>query len=174
MIHSLGRSMVQVGHARGSGIVTDGAAGDSSRHSCRSSHYFPGRMTCTHLADGKQFPDAAAGMQVAFLPLAACPPQEPVHSPDGATKTAESPRRRPLVAVGGVAAAVGSVGYMHGGPVLAAGLLTVAIVFVVLAVVLSAMLSRRDPRSPFVRLMLMICAIMGRAPRDYLPPAEGT
>ena len=38
---------------------------------------------------------------------------------------------------------------------------------------LVAMLGGRDSRSPFVRLMLIICVITGRRPGDYLPPAIG-
>jgi hypothetical protein len=41
-------------------------------------------------------------------------------------------------------------------------------------VMLSAMLGGHDPRSPFVRLMLIVCVITGRRPRDYLPPDEPT
>jgi hypothetical protein len=40
---------------------------------------------------------------------------------------------------------------------------------VTLVVILSAMLGGRDPRTPFVRLMLIICVITGRRPEDYLP-----
>ena len=55
----------------------------------------------------------------------------------------------------------------------AAWLITATIVAVAVIVVPSAMLSKRDPRSPFVRLMLVICIITGRRPRDYPPSAGG-
>lgn len=68
-------------------------------------------------------------------------------------------------------AAGGSAGYALGGPVLAlTGLAAVALAAVVVTVVISAMLGRRDPRSPFERLMLLLCVITGRRPKDYLPP----
>jgi hypothetical protein len=63
-----------------------------------------------------------------------------------------------------------SIGYALGGPVVAiAGLIAVAVVGAALAVMLSAMLGGRDPRTPFVRLMLVICVITGRRPGEYLP-----
>jgi hypothetical protein len=61
----------------------------------------------------------------------------------------------------------GIVGYVLGGPVVAAaGLIAGAAV----VVMLSAVLGGHDPRSPFVRLMLIVCVITGRRPGDYLPP----
>jgi hypothetical protein len=53
-----------------------------------------------------------------------------------------------------------------GGPVAAAAAAS-AVVGVVVVVMLSVVLGRRDPRSPFVRLMLIICVITGRRPEDY-------
>jgi len=64
---------------------------------------------------------------------------------------------------------IGTVGYVAGGPVLA--VLMAAIVFVPLFVVLLAMLDRRESLSPFKRLILVICTIIGRSPHDYLPRA---
>jgi hypothetical protein len=69
-------------------------------------------------------------------------------------------------------AAGGSAGHALGGPVLAtAGLIAVILLGAAVAVVLSAMLGRRDLRSPFERLLLLICVVTGRRPRDYLPAA---
>lgn len=80
--------------------------------------------------------------------------------------------RDALTAAGGCAVA-GSTGYALGGPVIAAaGLLAAAVVGAAVVVMLSAMLGGRDPRSPFDRLMLIICVITGRRPDDYLPPAR--
>jgi hypothetical protein len=57
-----------------------------------------------------------------------------------------------------------------GGPVVAAAELIAAIVAgAAVVVMLSAMLGGHDPRSPFVRLMLIVCVITGRRPGDYLP-----
>jgi hypothetical protein len=69
-------------------------------------------------------------------------------------------------------AAGGSAGYALGGPVLAAaGFMAVVLLCAAIAIVLSAMLGRSDLRSPFERLMLLICVVTGRRPRDYLPAA---
>lgn len=81
-------------------------------------------------------------------------------------------RKKPRAGARGFAAIVpviGTVGYVLGGSVLAA--LMVAIVFVVLLVVLLAMLDRRESLSPFQRLVVVVCAITGRSPHDYLPRA---
>jgi hypothetical protein len=48
-----------------------------------------------------------------------------------------------------------------------------AVVTAAVAVMLSVMLGGRDPRSPFVRLRLIICVITGRRPGDYLPSMSG-
>lgn len=78
--------------------------------------------------------------------------------------------REVLTAVGGCAAA-GSAGYALGGPVVAvAGLMAAVVVAAAVVVMLSAMIGGRDLRSPFERLMLIICVIAGRQPDDYLPP----
>jgi hypothetical protein len=58
-----------------------------------------------------------------------------------------------------------------GGPVVAAaGLIAATVVGAAVVVMLSAMLGGHDPRSPFVRLMLIVCVISGRRPGEYLPP----
>jgi len=47
-----------------------------------------------------------------------------------------------------------------------------AAVFVVCAaaVLRPVLLDGSDPRSPFVRFMLLVCVLIGRPPADYLPP----
>jgi hypothetical protein len=58
-----------------------------------------------------------------------------------------------------------------GGPVVAAaGLIAATVAGAAVVVMLSAMLGGHDPRSPFVRLILIVCVITGRRPGDYLPP----
>ena len=54
--------------------------------------------------------------------------------------------------------------------VAAAGLIAATVVVAAVVVMLSAVLGGHDPRSPFVRLMLIVCVITGRRPGDYLPP----
>jgi hypothetical protein len=54
-----------------------------------------------------------------------------------------------------------------------AALVVAAIVAAAIVVMLSAMLGGRDPRSPFERLMLVICVITGRRPGDHLPSVSG-
>jgi hypothetical protein len=92
---------------------------------------------------------------------------------------ARGPRRtiRNAVVACCVSLAGGSAGCAaFGGPVLIIfGFLAVIVVGVMgaaAAVALSAMLGRRDPRSPFDRLMLILCVIRGRSPGTYLPPAR--
>ena len=64
----------------------------------------------------------------------------------------------------------GSAGLMLDGAVAAvAGLIAAALSCAVITVMLSAILGRREPCSPFTRLMLIICVITGRRPGDYLP-----
>jgi hypothetical protein len=65
----------------------------------------------------------------------------------------------------------GAAGYMIGGLALTiAGLVVTAVIGAAVAVLRSVLLNNSDPRSPFVRFMLIICVLMGRAPGDYLPP----
>ena len=52
-----------------------------------------------------------------------------------------------------------------------AGVAAIVLAGVTVTILISAMLGRRDPRSPFERLMLVLCVITGRRPKDYLPPA---
>lgn len=71
-------------------------------------------------------------------------------------------------------ASAGAAGYALHGPALAvamaaAGAAAGAVAIVMLAVVTC----RKDQRSPFERLMLIICLLVGRRPADYLPLPEG-
>jgi hypothetical protein len=52
----------------------------------------------------------------------------------------------------------------------AAGLAAAVMVACAIAVLWSVLVDRRDPRSPFVRFMLLTCVLTGRPPRDYLLP----
>jgi hypothetical protein len=75
------------------------------------------------------------------------------------------------VLIGFSCAAGGSVGYARGGPALAlTGLMAVTIVVVIFAVISSAMLGRGEARSPFERLVVVLCIFTGRRPKDYLTP----
>jgi hypothetical protein len=82
---------------------------------------------------------------------------------------------RSAVVAGCVSIAGGSAGWMFGGPVLAIvgvlALIAAGVMGTAAAVALSALLGRRDPRSPFDRLMLILCVVLGRSPGTYLPPA---
>jgi hypothetical protein len=121
-----------------------------------------------------------AGTAEPTLPASARPPAARqvigvgagVHSAMGlSAKTGYWRRTRNGLITGGVCAAGSSVGYVFGGLVFAAiAFLVIALLGIASAVVLPALLGRRDPRSPFDRLMLIICVITGRLPRDYLPP----
>jgi hypothetical protein len=82
-------------------------------------------------------------------------------------------RMRSALAAAGCATG-GSIGYVVGGPVVAAaGLIAAVGLGAAITVTLWAMFGGHDPRSPFVRLMLIICVITGRRPEDYLPPTSG-
>jgi hypothetical protein len=77
--------------------------------------------------------------------------------------------------VAGCASIAGSAaGWVLGGPALAiAGVLALiaaSLIGAVVAAALSALLDRRDSRSPFDRLMLILCVVLGRSPGTYLPP----
>jgi hypothetical protein len=84
-------------------------------------------------------------------------------------------RARKAVAAFCSCAGAGSIGYALGGPALAVtAFIAIVVLGAVIAIVLSAMLGSRDPRSPFERVMLIICVFTGSRPRDYLaaPPAR--
>jgi xanthosine utilization system XapX-like protein len=53
--------------------------------------------------------------------------------------------------------------------VAAAGLIAATVMGAAVVVMLSAVLGGHDPRSPFVRHMLIVCVITGRRPGDYAP-----
>lgn len=63
-----------------------------------------------------------------------------------------------------------AVGYVLRGPVVAAAVLAAVLVACALVVLRSVLLGDSDPRSPFVRFMLLTCVLTGRPPGDYLPP----
>ena len=101
----------------------------------------------------------------------------------GTPATAVQPRTRDArqairnaVVVGCMSVAGGSAGCAIGGPVLAiVGIVTfiaAGIMGIAAAVALSALLGHRDPRSPFDRVMLILCVILGRSPGMYLPSAQ--
>jgi hypothetical protein len=70
-------------------------------------------------------------------------------------------------------AVAGSMSYALGGVVGAViGLIAIVLASAAVAVMLSAMPGHRDSHSPFTRIMLIICAIAGRQPGDYLPAAS--
>jgi hypothetical protein len=83
---------------------------------------------------------------------------------------------RNAVVVGCVSMAGGTAGCTIGGPVLTiVGVLTfiaAGVMGIAAAVALSALLGHRDPRSPFDRVMLILCVILGRSPGTYLPSAQ--
>jgi hypothetical protein len=93
-------------------------------------------------------------------------------SPQGGRPARLWRRTRNTLAAACSCAAGGSAGYALSGPAFAAaGCVAVVLVAAAVAIILSAMLGHRDLRqSPFERLMLLICVITGRRPRDYLPP----
>lgn len=62
---------------------------------------------------------------------------------------------------------------LRGPAMAAAGLAAAVMVACAIAVLWSVLLDGRDPRSPFVRFMLLTCVLTGRPPRDYLPPDPG-
>jgi hypothetical protein len=75
------------------------------------------------------------------------------------------------VAVGGWCGSASTVGYLlHGPAVAAVALITVVVAVSALALLRPVLLSDSDPRSPFVRFMLLVCVLIGRPPSEYLPP----
>jgi hypothetical protein len=93
--------------------------------------------------------------------------------PGGHSRAGRSRRMRSALAIAGCTTG-GSIGYVLGAPMVAvAGLTAVAGLVAALAITLWAMFGGHDPRSPFVRLMLVICVMTGRRPGDYLPRQVG-
>jgi chromate transport protein ChrA len=76
------------------------------------------------------------------------------------------------VAVSGWCGSASAVGYLLHGPVAAAVALADVVlpVCAVVAVLRPVLLGDSDPRSPFVRFMLVVCVLIGRPPGEYLPP----
>lgn len=57
---------------------------------------------------------------------------------------------------------------------MAAVVLAFAVIAACAVIVLRSVLrSGSDPRSPFVRFMLLVCLLTERSPGDYLPPDPG-
>jgi hypothetical protein len=79
------------------------------------------------------------------------------------------------VAVSGWCGSASAVGYLLHGPMAAAvALAAVVLAVCAVAVLRPVLLGDSDPRSPFVRFMLLVCVLIGRPPGDYLPsePSE--
>jgi hypothetical protein len=77
------------------------------------------------------------------------------------------------VAACGWCGSAGVAGYALHGPALAVALAAAgAAAVTVVIVLLTAVICREDERSPFERLMLIACLLVGRRPADYLPPPE--
>ena len=75
------------------------------------------------------------------------------------------------LAVSGWGGSASLVGYLLHGPVAAAVELAAVMAAVcAVAVLRPVLLGDSDPRSPFVRFMLLACVLLGRPPGDYLPP----
>jgi hypothetical protein len=109
------------------------------------------------------------------VPVAVVPSGEAADNapePAGDVAVAGGRRRtmRNAAAAASASLAGGSAGYAFGGPVLAIFVIVAAgVLGIAAAVVLSAVLSNRDPRSPFERLMLILCVLLSRPPGTYLP-----
>jgi hypothetical protein len=89
-------------------------------------------------------------------------------SPDG--KRRRGPVRR-VAAVCGWCSSASAVGYLlHGLVVAGVALGAVGLVVGAIALLRLVLLGDSDPRSPFVRFMLLVCVLTGRPPGDYLPP----
>jgi hypothetical protein len=108
---------------------------------------------------------------------------EPVSKDSGRTSARSAPGAsvakprlvRRALAVSGWCSSASAVGYLLHGPVAAAvALAAVVLVVCVAAVLQPVLLDDSDPRSPFVRFMLLVCVLIGRPPGDYLPsePSE--
>jgi hypothetical protein len=122
---------------------------------------------------------APAPAAVAVLANAADDAPPPGGASAAAAQSEERGRRRTIrnaVVVGCLSMAGGSAGCAFSGPVFTIfGIIAViaaSVTGVAAAVALSAILGSRDHRSPFDRLMLILCVILGRLPGTYLPPAQ--
>jgi len=119
-------------------------------------------------------PNGLAGRQAGGVTGSENESVGPAAQPPAAAPTSsgrETPRRKTVSACGWCTLS-GATGYLLGGPMVAAaglviaGLAVCAIIFVLRPVLFNG----TDPRSPFVRFMLLICVLIGRKPGDYLPP----
>jgi hypothetical protein len=63
---------------------------------------------------------------------------------------------------------------LHGPVAAAVALAAVVLAVCAVAVLRPVLLGDSDPRSPFVRFMLLVCVLIGRPPGDYLPPEPPT
>lgn len=99
-------------------------------------------------------------------------PQLPAAAGVGSAKTRVA---RAAAAACGWCTFGGAAGYAIKGPAMVAAALATAVIAVLCAVIVlrSVLLSSSDPRSPFVRFMLLACLLTGRSPGDYLPPDPG-
>lgn len=102
--------------------------------------------------------------------------EEKSDAPEATTSDGSEPRARSVrraVSVCGWCTIGGGAGYLLRGPVIAAVVLAIAALLVcVIAILQSVLFSGSDPRSPFVRFMLLTCLLMGRQPGEYLPPGS--
>ena len=110
---------------------------------------------------------------VAVVPSGEASDNAPEPAGDVAVAAGRRRTTRNAAAAASASLAGGSAGYAFGGPVLAIFVIVTIVAAGVLgiaaAVVLSAVLSNRDPRSPFERLMLILCVLLSRPPGTYLP-----
>jgi hypothetical protein len=67
------------------------------------------------------------------------------------------------------AGSLGTVGYMLDGLMAAATFVPLGIMVTV--ILMAAMLGKRDDRSPFTRLMIILCVVTRQPPDVYLPAA---
>ena len=97
--------------------------------------------------------------------------KDPGGAPAAPVPGARSRPARRAVAVSGWCGSASLVGYLLHGPVAAVVALAAVVATVcAVAVVRPVLLGDSDPRSPFVRFMLLVCVLLGRPPGDYLPP----
>ena len=96
--------------------------------------------------------------------------------PEASTSDGRAPQARSVrraVSVCGWCTIGSGAGYVLRGPVIAAVVLAIAALLVcAIAILQSVLFSGSDPRSPFVRFMLLTCLLMGRQPEEYLPPGS--
>jgi hypothetical protein len=107
---------------------------------------------------------------VTVVPLGEAADNAPKPAGDVAVTAGRRRIMRNAAAAASASLAGGSAGYAFGGPVVAIfAIVAAGVLGIAAAVVLSAVLSNRDPRSPFERLMLILCVLLSRPPGTYLP-----